>query len=155
MPVTSQISLLTRRLVTPWKNEPLMKFSFTILSGLLAGLVCFGPDQLNAASPPLALHPDNPHYFHFRGKPAVIIGSGEHYGAVLNQEFDYVAYLRELRAKGLNHTRLFSGTYREVPSSFGISDNTLAPKPEQFLSPWARSETQGEFYGGNKFDLSR
>lgn len=132
-----------------------MKFSLTTLSGLLAGLMCLGTNPLHAANQPLALHPANPHYFLFRGKPAVLIGSGEHYGAVLNREFDYMAYLRELRAKGLNHTRLFSGTYREVPSSFGITDNTLAPKPAQFLSPWARSETSGEFYGGNKFDLTR
>lgn len=132
-----------------------MKFSLPTLCGLLAGLMCLGPNPLHAANPPLALHSDNPHYFLFRGKPAVLIGSGEHYGAVLNREFDYVAYLHELRAKGLNHTRLFSGTYREVPSSFGITDNTLAPKPEQFLSPWARSEVPGDFYGGNKFDLTR
>jgi hypothetical protein len=132
-----------------------MKLLLTTLTGLLAGLILFGSNPLNAADQPLALHPDNPHYFIFRGKPAVLIGSGEHYGAVLNREFDYMAYLRELRAKGLNHTRLFSGTYREVPGSFGITDNTLAPKPVQFLSPWARSNTPGEFYGGNKFDLTR
>lgn len=125
----------------------------------LFGLICaglFAPIILSAAEVrPLALHPDNSHYFQFRGKPTVLIGSGEHYGAVLNREFDYVRYLREIKAKGLNHTRLFSGTYREVPESFNITDNTLAPKPEQFLSPWARSATSGEFYGGNKFDLTR
>lgn len=125
----------------------------------LLGLICagmFAPIILSgAAVRPLALHPDNSHYFQFRGKPTVLIGSGEHYGAVLNREFDYVRYLREIKAKGLNHTRLFSGTYREVPESFNITDNTLAPKPEQFLSPWARSATSGEFYGGNKFDLTR
>jgi PA14 domain. len=101
------------------------------------------------------LHPENPHYFQFRGKPAVLIGSSEHYGAVLNKEFDYVTYLKELRSKRLNHTRLFSGTYREVPGSFNITDNTLAPRPEYFISPWARSSTPGEFAGGNKFDLTR
>src|SRR5947208_3574989 len=37
-----------------------------------------------AFAEPLALHPDNPHYFLFRGKPAVLVTSGEHYGAVLN-----------------------------------------------------------------------
>jgi hypothetical protein len=132
-----------------------MRSSIATLFGWVAALVFVTADVLEAAPRPLALHPDNPHYFLFRGNPAVLIGSGEHYGAVLNREFDYVAYLRELRDKGLNHTRLFSGTYREVPSSFGITDNTLAPKPEQFLSPWARSDAPGEFYGGNKFDLTR
>jgi hypothetical protein len=42
----------------------------------------------NAAEKPLALHPDNPHYFLFRGEPAILITSAEHYGAVLNGDFD-------------------------------------------------------------------
>ncbi len=46
---------------------------------------------------PLALHPQNPHYLLFRGKPAVLITSGEHYGAVLNRDFDYRRYLDELQ----------------------------------------------------------
>jgi hypothetical protein len=33
---------------------------------------------------PLRLHPDNPHYFEFRGEPTVLITAGEHYGAVMN-----------------------------------------------------------------------
>ena len=35
----------------------------------------------------LQLHPENPHYFLFRGKPTVLVASGEHYGAVLNQDW--------------------------------------------------------------------
>jgi hypothetical protein len=104
---------------------------------------------------PLSLHPENPHYFLFRGKPTVLITSAEHYGAVLNLNFDYVPYLNELHAKGLNHTRTFSGTYREVPTSFGITENTLAPRQNRYLSPWARSKTPGYFDGGNKFDLNQ
>ena len=49
---------------------------------------------------PIALHPENPHYFLFQGKPAVLIGSGEHYGAVLNLDFDYVRYLDALKRRG-------------------------------------------------------
>jgi hypothetical protein len=104
---------------------------------------------------PLALHPANPHYFLFRGKPTVLITSGEHYGAVLNLDFDYVRYLDELQAHGLNHTRTFAGTYREVPGSFKITDNTLAPGPNRYACPWSRSTTPGYFDGGNKFDLTR
>ena len=37
-----------------------------------------------SAAEPLSLHPDNPHYFLFRGKPTILVTSGEHYGAVLN-----------------------------------------------------------------------
>ena len=119
-------------------------------------LVILGATVLSAlAAKPLSLHPANPHYFLFRGQPAILITSGEHYGAVLNLDFDYIPYLNELQSKGLNHTRTFSGTYREVPSSFGITENTLAPKPNRYLAPWARSTVPGYFDGGNKFDLSR
>lgn len=110
-----------------------------------------------AAEParPFAVHPDNGHYFLFRGQPAVLITSGEHYGAVLNLDFDYKAYLKALAADGLNHTRTFAGTYREVPGSFEITDNTLAPAPNRYAAPWARSSTPGYSDGGNKFDLSK
>lgn len=105
------------------------------------------------AAEPLKLHPQNSHYFSWRGKPTVLIGSGEHYGAVLNADFDYVKYLDTLRADGLNLTRTFSGTYREVAGNFNIAGNTLAPK--NYLCPWARSETPGYTQGGNKFDLTK
>jgi hypothetical protein len=119
-------------------------------------LALLGATVLSAlAAQPLSLHPSNPHYFLFRGKPTILITSGEHYGAVLNRDFDYLPYLKELHSNGLNHTRTFSGTYREVPSSFGITENTLAPKPNRYAAPWARSTVPGYFDGGAKFDLSR
>ncbi len=104
---------------------------------------------------PIALHPKNGHYFLWRGKPTILITSGEHYGALLNLDFDYARYFKALRADGLNHTRVFSGTYREVPGSFGITDNPLGPKPNRYICPWGRSGKKGYFDGGNKFDLSR
>ena len=64
----------------------------------------------------LRLHPDNPHYFLFRGKPAVLITSAEHYGAVLNLDFDYVKYLDTLAKDDLNLTRTFAGAYCELPA---------------------------------------
>ena len=89
------------------------------------------PAAQTAAARPIALHPDNPHYFDFRGKPTVLITSAEHYGAVLNLDFDYKRYLRTLAADRLNLTRTFIGSYREGPESFGISDNTLAPRHDR------------------------
>lgn len=115
---------------------------------------------LLAQGQPLRLLPQNPHYFEFRGKPTVIVGSGEHYGAVMNTAFDYKTYLQTLGREGMNVTRLFTGAYFEVPGAFGIKKNTMAPDPKDLLLPWARSnepETSGRGYalGGNKFDLSR
>jgi hypothetical protein len=103
---------------------------------------------------PIAPHPENPRYFVFRGQPVFLITSGEHYGAVLNLDFDHIPYLAELFAHRFNLTRLFSGTYREVPGSFQIAANTLAPAPGRYVAPWARSSQTGAVDGGNKFDLS-
>ena len=91
----------------------------------------------------LSLHPDNPHYFLFRGKPTVLVTSAEHYGAVLNLDFDYVKYLDELHKHGLNLTRTFTGAYCEDAKSFGITRNTLAPADGKLLCPWARSRHAG------------
>jgi hypothetical protein len=102
------------------------------------------------------LHPDNPHYFLWRGKPTIIITSGEHYGAVLNLDFDYRKYLNTLAREGMNNTRTFAGgAYLEPQGAFNIARNTLAPAPERYISPWARSDEPGYAGGGNKFDLSR
>jgi hypothetical protein len=121
---------------------------------LLFNLLLVGATMFQAmAVEPIKLHPQNPHYFSWRGKPTVLIGSGEHYGAVLNADFDYVKYLDTLQSDGLNLTRTFSGTYREVPGNFNIANNTLAPT--NYLAPWARSETPGYKHGGNKFDLTK
>jgi CubicO group peptidase (beta-lactamase class C family) len=101
---------------------------------------------------PLRLHPENPHYVLFRGKPTVLVASTEHYGAVLNGDFDFRPYLDELQAAGLNYTRVFTGVYCEP---WGQPFNTLNPPKGRLLAPWARSETPGFADGGNKFDLSR
>jgi hypothetical protein len=104
---------------------------------------------------PLSVHPKNPHYFLFKGKPTVLITSGEHYGAVLNLDFNYVEYLETLKADKLNLTRTFTGAYVEPMGAFNIAGNTLAPKAGRFICPWARSDTLGYPNGGNKFDLTK
>ena len=108
-----------------------------------------------AANAPLSLHPDNPHYFVFRGKPTVIVTSGEHYGAVLNLDFDYAKYVASMADGGMNGTRTWAGAYCEPHGAFSIASNTLAPLPGRFISPWARSDQPGYANGGNKFDLRK
>jgi len=103
----------------------------------------------------LQLHPENPHYLMYEGKPILIVTSSEHYGAVLNLDFDYKTYLKALNEDGMNMTRAFTGTYVENPESFGILFNTLAPKGTSFICPWARSDVPGYKAGGNKFDLDK
>ena len=93
----------------------------------------------------MKVYEKNPRYLEFRGKPIVAVGSGEHYGAVLNADFDYVPYLDAMAKDGLNQCRVFSGTYRELPGEFGIEHNTLAPRPERYVCPWKRADAAGNW----------
>lgn len=126
---------------------------FSILASLVTVVLCAcnAPKQQE----PIALHPDNPHYFIYDDKPEVLITSGEHYGAVLNLDFDYVKYLETLAKDSLNLTRIFTGVYLEPIGAFKIERNNLAPDPTKFICPWARSESPGYVRGGNKFDLTK
>jgi len=138
-----------------------MHYAAKPASGTVVALCGLWVASLAAAAPPakghapLGLHPDNPHYFVFRGKPTVLITSAEHYGAVLNRDFNHIKYLDELHAHSLNLTRIFTGAYCEDTKSFGIAHNTLAPPEGKLLCPWARADTSGYPGGGNKFDLSK
>ena len=126
----------------------------TIQSVAWIAVACCSLMSLRAAEP-ISLHPQNRHYFLFRGKPTVLITSGEHYGAVLNADFNYRRYLKTLGADGFNLTRTFSGAYCEQNGAFRIRNNTLAPKAGRLLSPWKRSRTAGYANGGNRFDLKQ
>ncbi|HJN12615.1 MAG TPA: hypothetical protein QF564_28295 [Pirellulaceae bacterium] len=74
---------------------------------------------------------------------------------MLNRDFDYVRYLEELAAHGLNNTRTFTGAYCEPDGAFKIARNTLAPGKGRLIAPWARSEERGFAGGGYKFDLMK
>ncbi len=106
--------------------------------------------QAQGQSNPIALHPQNPHYFVYQGKATALITSAEHYGAVLNSDFDYKKYLTTLADEGMNYTRIFTGTYYEIEGDFNIEKNTLAPKHDRYLGPWQKVGSDRA-----KFDLSR
>ncbi len=115
-------------------------------------LLCLVGLNLNnvfAQVKPISLHPGNQHYFSYKGKPTILITSGEHYGAVMNPDFDYRIYLETLQKDGLNLTRTMTGAYFEPAGAFNISKNTMGPDALKFLCPWARVEN------GLKFDLNR
>ena len=104
-------------------------------------------------SGPIQLHPENPHYFLYNGKAMALITSAEHYGAVLNLDFDYETYLQTLAEDGMNYTRIFTGTYFEIPGeSFGIRNNTLAPMTDRVITPWA--VVVSDLSGKVKYDLT-
>ena len=86
----------------------------------------------------LSVYESNPRYLEWRGKPVVLIGSGEHYGALINLDFDYRRYFKQLQKDGLNITRVFAGaSYVEPVGAFNIERNTLAPLKGRYLAPWA------------------
>lgn len=128
----------------------MLSFSRTILL-LLLTVGSLGAQP--GAAQPIALHPDNPHYFIYQDEPTLLITSAEHYGAVLNLDFDYKAYLETMRQEGMNYTRIFVGSYVEIPGSFGIENNTLAPAVGRFIAPWKRTDEAGLYEGEKKFDL--
>jgi hypothetical protein len=137
-------------------TKAMPKVSSYLLLLVLAGAAVYvvQPTPVLATNP-IQLHPANPHYFLWRGKPTVLITSGEHYGAVLNGAFNYRKYLRTLESLGFNLTRTFSGAYCEPVGAFKIENNTLAPAAGRLICPWARSEQPGYANEGNKFDLTR
>jgi hypothetical protein len=98
------------------------------------------------------IYPGNPHYLMFKGEPILLITSAEHYGAVINPDFDFRPYLARLAEYGLNYTRIYPGAYVEVEGMF-IENNMLAPKKGRHLLPWARSNVAGCWDGGNQYDL--
>ncbi|MCB0688060.1 MAG: cellulase family glycosylhydrolase [Saprospiraceae bacterium] len=104
---------------------------------------------------PISLHPLNPHYLIYKDAPILLITSAEHYGAVLNKDFDYHTYLKTLHDEGMNYTRIFTGSYVEVPGSFGIKHNTLAPESGQFIAPWTRVDEISLYTEEKKFDLNQ
>jgi hypothetical protein len=105
---------------------------------------------------PISKHPDNPHYFIYNGKPLVLITSDHHYGAVINLDFDYIAYLNTLKEFGMNLTRIYPGGYVEIKDSY-IAGNPLGPAPDRFILPWAKTKVPGanQLIGGYKYDLNK
>ena len=107
------------------------------------------PVQVNREAGPIGVYADNPHYYARGGRPILLITSAEHYGAVINAEFDYEAYLNTLQEFGMNYTRIYPGAYTEVAGMF-TDENTLAPAPGKLIVPWARSSADPA-----KFDLKQ
>lgn len=102
---------------------------------------------------PIGICPGNPHYYFYKNQPVVLITSAEHYGGVINKDFNYVEYFDMLKSYNLNYTRIYPGYLIEQAGMY-IEGNTLAPDSESLLLPWARSNVPGYFSGGNKFDLN-
>jgi hypothetical protein len=102
---------------------------------------------------PFTVHPGNGKIFLFRGRPRVLLCATEHYGSVLNREFDFERYLADAAEKEQTLTRTFL-LYREFQTPL----NPYSPcKPEStdWVTPFARVGAGTATDGLPKFDLSR
>jgi hypothetical protein len=105
---------------------------------------------------PIGKHPDNPHYFIFKGKPLVLITTDQHYGAVINLDFDYIPFLDRLQEYGMNLTRIYPGGYIEMKDQY-TEGNPLGPAPDRYILPWEKSAEEGANpnLGKYKYDLDK
>ncbi|MCB0668719.1 MAG: hypothetical protein KDC80_23000 [Saprospiraceae bacterium] len=129
-------------------------FSTRMVRSTIIVLICFLSIQL-VHTQPIRKDLLNPHYLNYKGAPVLLITSAEHYGSVINLDFDYNTYLQTMHDEGMNYTRIFTGSYVEVPGSFGITNNTLSPAVGKFLAPWQRVDEPGLFEAEGKFDLNQ
>jgi hypothetical protein len=111
----------------------------------------FGVPDEPSFDNPIALHPENPRYFLFRGKPLVLIAASEHYGSVVNRLFDFSRYIEDAADKKQTVTRTFL-LYRELQSVRNPS-SPIKPESPDFITPWPRTGPQKAMDGELIYDL--
>jgi hypothetical protein len=113
-----------------------MKPFFQILAAILL------MTSLSRASSPVSVCKANPHYFFYKEKPLVLITSDQHYGAVIDLDFDYRKFLNYLANNEMNLTRIYPGAMFETPDKY-LEGNPLGPLAGRQLLPWAKSGQTG------------
>jgi Cellulase (glycosyl hydrolase family 5) len=117
-------------------RQPLPRAWVLVLGVLLSALGGVAHGQ--QATAPITRHPNNPHYFLWRGQPTALVGASYLSYRAWTTE-DYVYMLDVSHAYGLNVFRIWN-TVSKWPDTNG-------------MHPWARSSTPGAADGGNKYDL--
>jgi hypothetical protein len=103
--------------------------------------------------PAVSLHPENPRYFLFRGRPLVLIAATEHYGSVINRPFDFERYLADAADKHQTMTRTFL-LFREQQTARNPS-SPCKPESPDFVTPWPRTGPGNALDGEPRYDLDR
>ena len=106
-----------------------------------------------ASWPPIRIHPDNPKYFLFRGKPLVLITASEHYGSVINRPFNFEKYLDDAALHKMTLTRTFL-LYRELQSARNPS-SPCKPESPDYIAPFPRTGPGKAMDGEPKYDLDQ
>jgi hypothetical protein len=114
--------------------KKLRAFSVSSWTLLLIFLAC--------KNDPVQVCPVNQHYFWYKNKPVVLITTDHHYGAIIDQDFDFRKFLTFLADQHMNLTRIYPGGMFEPPDKYQPG-NPLGPRPGRQLLPWARSDAGG------------
>jgi hypothetical protein len=101
----------------------------------------------------LTIHPDNPRYLLFRGRPLVLLAATEHYGSIINRRFDFERYLHDAAARKQTVTRTFA-LYRELQSARNPYSPLKAESPD-YVTPWPRTGPGRARDGELKYDLDQ
>jgi hypothetical protein len=105
------------------------------------------------SSSPISIHPTNPKYFLFRGRPLALITATEHYGSVVNSRFHFERYLQDAADKKQTLTRLFL-LFRELQNQRNPYSPLKVESPD-FLAPYLRTGPGRALDGEVKFDLDQ
>src|SRR5881296_3443413 len=105
------------------------------------------------SGPPIRLHPDNPKYFLFRGKPLVLVTASEHYGSVLNRAFDFEKYLGDAARHKMTLTRAFL-LFRELQNARNPS-SPCKPESPDYIAPFPRNGPGKAMDGEPLYDLDQ
>jgi len=120
---------------------------------LLAIPIFVGVSLGAPAAEALRIHPDNPRYFLFRGRPLVLLTASEHYGSVINRPFDFEKYLDDAVAHKMTMTRTFL-LFREQQSSRNPS-SPCKPESPDYIAPFPRTGPGKALDGEPIYDLDQ
>jgi hypothetical protein len=91
-----------------------------------------------AAKTPISVHPGNPHYFQYDGKPLLLISSADIYYDVYSPHQDYIGYLDLLARYSSNFTRIYPAGCTSFPPM----------EKGQYILPWVKTDN-------GKYDLDK
>jgi hypothetical protein len=106
-----------------------------------------------AQQEPIRIHPENPRYFLYRGKPLVLVTATEHYGCVINRPFDYRKYVEDATRSKMTLTRTFL-LFRELQGARNPA-SPCKPESPDYLAPFARTGPGKAMDGEPVYDLDQ
>lgn len=128
-----------------------MLFASSIAS--IAGAAEPAGESTGEEGTPITVHPENPRYFLFRGKPLLLITATEHYGSVVNRSFDFRRYLTDAANKKQTLTRTFL-LFRELATERN-PHSPLKIGAADFIAPWPRTGPAKADDGAPVWDLDQ